>query len=178
MNAAWQFGLLRVVMPIMSGVEAVQDAALLRDIVDLRGFSVLMSPLAQLSDADLRAVTTMCAEGAERELDGAWQPASFAGLGLLDLVAVLRFVADTNLRPALSVKRPEFPRAYGDGPNYEPVAMPDGDDWLFRPVLRGMCRLESLYDGTLQLEHIARANCALDVMDENERRAHKAAQQR
>lgn len=39
-----------------------------------------------------------------------------------------------------------------------------------RPALRGVYRLESLIDGTLDLEHVALANEALDVMDENERR--------
>lgn len=43
-----------------------------------------------------------------------------------------------------------------------------------RPVLRGLCRLESLYDGTLGLEQLALANDALDVMDENDRRAQEA----
>lgn len=43
-----------------------------------------------------------------------------------------------------------------------------------RPVLRGLCRLESLYDGTLDLEQLALANDALDVMDENDRRAQEA----
>ena len=39
-----------------------------------------------------------------------------------------------------------------------------------RPALRGVYRLESLIYGTLDLEHVALANEALDVMDENERR--------
>ncbi len=39
-----------------------------------------------------------------------------------------------------------------------------------RPVLRGVFRMESLLDGTLDLEHVALANDALDVMEENERR--------
>ena len=39
-----------------------------------------------------------------------------------------------------------------------------------RPVLRGMCRVESLLDGTLDLEHVAWMNEALAVQDENERR--------
>jgi hypothetical protein len=39
-----------------------------------------------------------------------------------------------------------------------------------RPVLRGVFRMESLIDGTLDLEHVALANDALDVMEENERR--------
>lgn len=34
-----------------------------------------------------------------------------------------------------------------------------------------MIRAESLFDGTLDLEQVAALNDALDVMDENERRA-------
>jgi hypothetical protein len=52
--------------------------------------------------------------------------------------------------------------------------MPDGEDWLMRPVLEGMCKFESLLDGSLDLEHIAKMNDALDVRDENQRRYHKA----
>jgi len=52
--------------------------------------------------------------------------------------------------------------------------MPDDEDYLMRPVLRGMCRLESLIDGTLDLEHIAWANEAIDIQDENERRWREA----
>jgi hypothetical protein len=39
-----------------------------------------------------------------------------------------------------------------------------------RPCLRGVYRLESLLDGTLDLEHVLLANDAIDVQDENERR--------
>ncbi len=42
-----------------------------------------------------------------------------------------------------------------------------------RPVLRGMCKYESLKDGTLSLLDIAIMNEALDVQDENERRHHE-----
>jgi hypothetical protein len=53
------------------------------------------------------------------------------------------------------------------------VSLPDGEDFIMRPVLRGLCKLESLVDGTLTLEDIARANEALNVYDENERRFHE-----
>jgi len=46
------------------------------------------------------------------------------------------------------------------------------------PVLAGMCKLESLLDGTLDLEHVAWANDALIVKAENEARAYKAAEER
>lgn len=61
---------------------------------------------------------------------------------------------------------------------YDPVRMPDGEDWLWRPVHRGYYKGESLFDGTLSLEHIAMANDALDVWDENEFRARQAVEQR
>jgi hypothetical protein len=54
------------------------------------------------------------------------------------------------------------------------VTLPDGEDWIFRPVLRGCCRYESLIDGTLSLADVAKLNNALDVQDENERRFHEA----
>lgn len=45
-----------------------------------------------------------------------------------------------------------------------------------RPVLRGMCRYESLKDGTLDLADLALMHDALDVADENERRMQAANQ--
>ena len=47
------------------------------------------------------------------------------------------------------------------------------EDWyLMRPVLRGLYKMESLLDGSIDLEHVALANHALDVEAENERRWH------
>lgn len=48
--------------------------------------------------------------------------------------------------------------------------MAGGDDWLLRPVLRGLCRYESLRDGSLCLGDIVKMNEALDVEAENQRR--------
>jgi len=47
-------------------------------------------------------------------------------------------------------------------------------DWLMRPVLRGMCKYESLIDGTVDLCDVALMNEALDVADTNAARAHEA----
>lgn len=52
--------------------------------------------------------------------------------------------------------------------------MPDGLDWLYRPVSRGWCKAESLFDGTLDLAQIAEMNDAIDVYEENQFRAHEA----
>ena len=42
------------------------------------------------------------------------------------------------------------------------------EDWLVRPVLRGLCKYESLKDGALDLEDVAILNEALDVEQENQ----------
>lgn len=44
------------------------------------------------------------------------------------------------------------------------------EDWLMRPVLRGMCRYESIKDGTIDLLDVVKMNEALDVEAENQRR--------
>jgi hypothetical protein len=50
------------------------------------------------------------------------------------------------------------------------MEMSNRRDWLLRPVRLGMCRYESLLDGTLSLDDIADMNEALDVVDENQHR--------
>lgn len=62
------------------------------------------------------------------------------------------------------------------GISYTPVTMDDGLDWLLRPVSRGWCKYESLIDGTLNLLDIAIMNDGINVLDENEMRARKAAE--
>jgi len=46
--------------------------------------------------------------------------------------------------------------------------LPNQEDWLLRPVIKGMCKYESLLDGTLDLADIALMNDALDVVADNE----------
>jgi hypothetical protein len=48
--------------------------------------------------------------------------------------------------------------------------MTEEEDMLLRPVLEGMCRYESLLDGTLGLVDVEIMNEALDVRGENQRR--------
>ena len=50
------------------------------------------------------------------------------------------------------------------------VCLPGGEDWLLRPVLRGLCRYESLKDGTLDLADIALMHDARTVQDAPARR--------
>lgn len=54
--------------------------------------------------------------------------------------------------------------------------MPDGEDWLWRPVAEQMCKYESVIDGTLGLEDLATMNDILSVRFENQRRLQEAAE--
>lgn len=49
------------------------------------------------------------------------------------------------------------------------MSLPDGMDYLMRPVLAKMCLYESLVNGSLDLADVALLNDALDVQGENER---------
>lgn len=48
--------------------------------------------------------------------------------------------------------------------------MVNHEDWIMRPVIRGLCKYESLLDGTLTLEDLDLLNEALDVEAENQYR--------
>lgn len=52
--------------------------------------------------------------------------------------------------------------------------MADKEDWIMKPVLEGLCSYESLINGVLDLEDIARMNDAIDVKYENQNRYRKA----
>ena len=52
--------------------------------------------------------------------------------------------------------------------------MPNGEDWLLAPVIAGMCKYESLKDGTVDLADIALMNDALAVRADNEEIAREA----
>ncbi|OWT69210.1 MULTISPECIES: hypothetical protein [unclassified Achromobacter] len=47
-------------------------------------------------------------------------------------------------------------------------SLPGGEDWLLRPVIKGLCQFESLKSGAVDLADIALMNDALDVMEENQ----------
>lgn len=53
--------------------------------------------------------------------------------------------------------------------------MVGGEEVLFRPVLRGMLKAESLLDGSVDLQFVMLLNEALTIEQENERRAIEAA---
>jgi len=49
--------------------------------------------------------------------------------------------------------------------------MTGGEDWLLRPVMRGMCKYESLIDGTLSMFDLALMHEAMEVESENQQRS-------
>jgi hypothetical protein len=51
--------------------------------------------------------------------------------------------------------------------------MQEEEDWLFRPVFRGMYRAERLLDCSIDLEFVALCNEAIDVEQENTARLTK-----
>lgn len=48
------------------------------------------------------------------------------------------------------------------------MSLPNGEDWVLRPVINGLIKYESLLDGTLSIDDIALLNDALDVKIQNE----------
>jgi hypothetical protein len=53
--------------------------------------------------------------------------------------------------------------------------LPHGESWFWRPWMRNKCHYVDLINCVLTLEDVARMNDLLDVMDENDMRARKAA---
>jgi hypothetical protein len=53
------------------------------------------------------------------------------------------------------------------------ASLPNGEDWLMLPVLEGLCRFESLKDGTLDLADVALMNDALLIRAENKARIYQ-----
>lgn len=54
------------------------------------------------------------------------------------------------------------------------MGMDGGEEWLLRPVLKGMCKYESLKNGVLDLADLFKMNAAIDIETENENRYRRA----
>jgi len=63
------------------------------------------------------------------------------------------------------------------GVAFEPVRLPHGEDWFWTPWMRDKCHYVDLVNGVLTLADVARMNELLAVMDENDLRARRAAQE-
>ena len=169
-DARAQFKLLRRVHPILPALSAFGLAV---------GSATTFSAVAALATAD-EAATGAALDGCmalvERWDGEAWHPFGDAeALSLQDALSVVAHVVAVNFGPYFDVQRPDLGRAHSPSIRFEPVFLPDAMDWLYRPMMRGLCRYESLVDGTLHIEDVAEMNAVLDATDENQRRAGDAA---
>ena len=159
---------LRDVLPALAGMDyglRVEGAA-------VEDVAAALQPLLKAKDEDVTAVFGMARAACEHLEDGAWRaiplPPRFDVL-----MRITTEVVAENFSALFALKRAKFKPVQIDRPVFDAVEMPDGESWLWRPVLRGVFKGEGLYDGTLRIEHIAKANDALDVNEENEARARK-----
>ena len=162
---------LRTILPALAGMDfglRVEGAA-------VEDIAAALTPLLQAPDEDVKAVFTMARRACEHEVDGAWcaidEVPPFAVL-----MRITTEVIAENFGLLFAMERVKFRPVASDRVVFDPVQMNGGEDWLWRPVLRGLCKAESLYDGVLRIEIVAKMNDALDVLDENEARARKAAE--
>lgn len=177
MCCADQFALLATLRPVLPALQGM-DASLRVSGPDVFDIAISLAPLMAARDEDLRAVFEACFAAVERADEaGAWRAAEDRP-PLAALMRVVTQVVAENFTTLFAMKRPKIDPIPFDAPRYKPVMMPNGEDWLFRPVLRGCCKAESLYDGTLRIEHLAKLSDALDCADENEARARKAAEKK
>ena len=149
LNAFQQLHVVRRLAPVTERLVALAGSA-----GDPEAF---LGPLArtvgELPDADVDYILNACLDVTQIRQD----TGGFARLRVNGVVMFFR-------RPPLGFK------PCGEGCGIRWVTLPDGQDWLMRPVLRGLCRYEGLKDGTLSLEDVALMNDALTVQEENERR--------
>ena len=173
MCAFEQWGLLARLKPILPALYGIDHGLSLAD-AGLNDITKCLAPLLRAPDADMRAVFRLCVAASERlDGDGGWQPVCDMP-GLPILMAITAAVVERNFGAYFAMERPKFVSSPYSGATYTPVSMPNGEDWLFRPVLRGMCKAESLYDGTLRIEQLAKLNDVLDVEAENQERMRAA----
>lgn len=56
------------------------------------------------------------------------------------------------------------------------ISLGDEIDFIMKPVLRGLCKYESMIDGTLSIYDVALLNATIDVYDENQLRYSESQQ--
>ncbi|MBK3400048.1 DUF6889 family protein [Methylobacterium ajmalii] len=182
MNAFDQMWCLRAVEPILTGMTSAAKARKAGN----SGADPLLVAFRDMPDEALDGIIRRALRHAHRRVDeDEWRPvwddqADELIEGETDLQELLQSVALivwTTLQPFFSRKALEFEPRGKRPPSFDAVALPDGLSWLLTPVRRGMCRYESLLDGTLSLADIALMNDLIQAEGENESRAYKAAEE-
>lgn len=127
---------------------------------------------------DVTAAFDTAASAAERLQGDDWVSATKA-VPLPDMLTILLAVVDENFAAYFARVSPSF-RPSPVRREFEPVAMPNDESWLFRPCLSDppLIDMLALYDGRARIEHVAKANDILDVQAENDARATKVAERK
>lgn len=181
LSAFDQFACLDAITPIAASLRATARSGT----VLLDRLSLITRTVETMGEDGIARLCHLCLSGVEREDGEAWRPVwdseaadtPFNDLGTVHILSLVARIIMETLRPYLTRKPVEIARLGDKGPEFDPVELPDGLSWLTRPVERGMCRFESLKDGTLDLADIALMNDAIAVSAENESRARKAAKE-
>ncbi len=183
MNAFDQMWVFKSIEPLFRGM-----AASVRNKPSAGGVDadLILNEFASMTDENLDGVISRALRNAERFGDGGewlevWDQEADqlleGALSLQDLLQACAMIIWQNLRPFLTRDPFEFDRMGKRPPSFDAVTLPDGLSWLLTPVQRGMCRYESLLDGTLTLNDVALMNDFLMAEGENESRAYKAAEE-
>lgn len=134
----------------------------------------LAQALAGCDDSDLDYLFDAASQCCQVRSDTLGSPAWSAmdrSATVEDLLSACSNFVLVNLGPLFTMPRNTWSPSSHRAPHYTPVSLPDGLDWLQRPVLRGMCSQEAVRGGVLHIEDFARMNDALDVVEENDYRS-------
>lgn len=180
LNAFDQFECLNLLSQISEKVRSGRTQGTLNQI------GLITRAVEALDEGTAERLCALCLPSLERQdADGEWGAvwdAAVADLSVDDISAVqllgliARVIAE-NLQPYLTRETFTVKSEATRPLMFDVVELPNGKSWLMRPVEAGMCRFESLLDGTLDLSHIALMNEAISVRVENENRARAASQE-
>lgn len=177
LSAARQFALLHLVTPFLP-VLASLDVGLRLPNATPQTIAAVLAPLRTVEEASLKAVFDACLRACDRQ-DGV----TVDRPSLASLIAIVMHVVTANFSALWAMERPKYdpvPTSSNDKEfgAFGSVSMPNGEDWLYAPVLSTppLCRMLELEDGTYQIEHVAKMNDLLSVRNENEARLRYVAE--
>ncbi len=133
---------------------------------------------AKMSNEDVNYIVKACLSVCRRLHSGGQSPVMPNGTMMfsdIEIDSMLGLVyAVTTGEPRAFFSYEPVSTGHLEIAGFNPLSMSSGEDWLMRPVLEGMCRYESLKDGSIDLLDLAKMNESLNVKSENERRAQAA----
>ncbi|MCJ2031298.1 hypothetical protein MKK50_18185 [Methylobacterium sp. J-043] len=181
LNAFDQFECLNLLSQISERVRSGRARGALDQV------GLITTAVEALDEGTTERLCALCLPGMARQgADGEWRPVwdveaadlLFDDIGAARLLGLIARVIAENLQPYLTRERFDVQSEASRSLSFSVVELPGGKSWLLRPVESGMCRFESLLDGTLDLSHIALMNESISVRVENENRARAASQEK